>query len=131
MRSCVVLVVDDDPVICDMLTEYINREPGFKAVSASKVTEAITKLEVQKFDCVLLDMRFEYRSGEQVIETMRAEHARNLTTPIIVISGFLDAALVLRVRKSVKSILVKPFQNSVMMARIREAVEAPSAGAST
>ena len=50
-----VLVVDDEPIVRDVLTRYLERD-GHRVVSAASGDEARTKIEHEAPDLVLLDI---------------------------------------------------------------------------
>ncbi len=118
------LIADDDAAFIKALTDQLSNQ-GFKVISALKVSEAIAKLSKQKFECVLLDMRFEHASGEQIIYTMRSDTVFNQNTPIIVMSGFLDPELVKRIGKQVNGFLVKPFNAEALLEKLNTVLASP------
>ena len=50
-----VLVVDDEPIVRDVLTRYLERD-GHRVVSAASGDEARTKIEHEAPDLVVLDI---------------------------------------------------------------------------
>ena len=119
------LIVDDDLDLVEIISALISGM-GFKVVSATKILDAKYKIKNQKFDFVLLDMRLGAGSGEEIIELVRQDkHEFNHTTPIIVMSGFLDLELIGRIGKDVNDILVKPFDQKVLADRINSVLISP------
>lgn len=116
-----VLIVEDDVEIAKDLGEGLRRG-GFKSVFAANVSEAIVKLSNQHFDCILLDMRLQRGSGEQIITHVRQNNPLNEKTPIMVISGFLDADLVKRIKDQVNGILVKPFNFATLTKKLHDLI---------
>ena len=113
-----VLVVDDDPGVVVTLGEVLEKG-GFRPLFAHTASEAKTKLRNQLFDCIITDMCLGNGSGEDVILEVRSDkHGLNRRTPILVISAFLDADLVARIKPDVNGILVKPFKIASMIERI-------------
>lgn len=119
------LVVEDDPEfreqVCLTLTKM-----RIRPVEARTTKEAWSKLQNQRFACVLLDMRLEKGTvGEEIIEMMREpEHGPHVQTPIIVMSGFLEQALVERISRRVDAVLVKPFTPEDLRKRIESVLQA-------
>lgn len=120
-----ILIVEDDDDFREAVAAFLDKQ-GYRTVHASKVLEAMNKLNNQKFECVLLDMKFDYRSGEQVVDYMRntVDKNQNSTTPIIVMSGYLDPKVVKKIAPEVSFILVKPFETSLLLEKIQAACQA-------
>jgi len=113
-----VLIVEDEQEFADLLARHLSSE-GYRPIICPKIPEAIQKLRVQKFHCVLLDMRLEHGSGERIIDELRdARGGYNHRTPIIVISAYLDGPLVKRIRANITDILVKPFDFKALTQRL-------------
>ena len=119
-----VLVVEDDPDLSGVLADGLRRG-GFQVIIATSAVEAISKLTKQKFECVLLDLRLP-GGGERVISMMRKERGYNFSTPIVVMSGFIDSDVVKRIRTQVSDILVKPFKLPVLVEKIKHLVPDPA-----
>ena len=115
------LIADDDVELARALAESLERDVGVKTVIAYKVSEALMKLNNQRFDAVLLDLRFEHQSGEQVLEHMRTEPTeKNRTTPVLVISGHIDPVVLKRIVTKVQGILVKPFEKAAVIDKVKQ-----------
>jgi DNA-binding response OmpR family regulator len=113
-----ILVVDDEPELARLLCVKV-QSLGHKAQSCAKVSDAMLKLNNQKFDCVLLDLRLEQGSGERIVDSVRSDPgSQNFTTPIFVMSGNLDAAVVKRLGPRVSGVFVKPFDVEALMAKL-------------
>ena len=91
---------------------------GFRVVYANSVPEAMSKLRMQKFSAVLLDLHLTQSSGELLIPYMKTQRGMNDHTPIMIISAFVDVELVRRIRTDVDDVLVKPFDMRTLMARV-------------
>jgi two-component system alkaline phosphatase synthesis response regulator PhoP len=83
-----VLVIDDDPVICDSLKAVLDAT-GFEAVTALSGKDGLKAFRAHKPDVVLCDMMMEdLDAGAKVAKTMRQER-RDL--PIFLLSSIADA----------------------------------------
>lgn len=78
-----VLIVDDDKSVIEILYKVI-RSNGIDADLAHSGEDAILMVEKGKYDCILLDINMHGIDGFDVIKILRE---RNITTPIIVVSG--------------------------------------------
>jgi putative two-component system response regulator len=82
-RGCV-LVVDDEPVIRDLIARILSRS-GHRVVAASSAREAITAVESEDVDLVLSDIHMPGSvSGLELIEAL---HVRRPSLPIILVTG--------------------------------------------
>lgn len=65
-----ILVVDDEPGICDMLKKTFS-SIGFKVLSATSGTEALELVEKEKPKVVFLDIRMLGMSGLEVLKKIK------------------------------------------------------------
>ena len=112
-----VLIIEDDVHLAKGIGELLT-DADFKIMSVEKPQDAIARLKNQKFDCILLDLKLEGGSGEQVISFVRGNKGFNHESPIIVISGKLDIEVAKRISKNVSWILVKPFNDDELLKKV-------------
>jgi CheY-like chemotaxis protein len=113
-----VLIVDDEPEFARLLAAKL-LTAGFRTVVSAKVTEAIQKLMNQKFGCILLDLHLEQGSGERVVDVLRGDvNLPNFKTPILVMSGHLDARVIQRLGPRINGVFVKPLDSAKLLERI-------------
>lgn len=99
-----VLVVDDEPLVCESLRMILDLE-GHRMVEAASGAEALDKLGRQKFDVVFTDFLMPGMKGDQLAREIKGRHAG---TPVVMLTGFpprSEAA-------EVQSVIVKPFDLS-------------------
>ena len=77
-----VLVVDDDPNICDVLMMYLENE-GYSVILSYDGEEALVKFNALKPDIVLLDVMLPSMDGWQVCREIR----KKSSVPIIMITA--------------------------------------------
>jgi DNA-binding response OmpR family regulator len=65
-----VLVVDDEPMVCDVLARYLSRD-GFEVSTASDGQQALTALHTCVPDLVLLDLMLPRVDGFEVFRRLR------------------------------------------------------------
>jgi CheY-like chemotaxis protein len=119
-KSKNILVVDDDVDLCNSIVSALHRD-GYRPTGVTTAREAIFKLTNQQYDCLVLDMRLENETGEEVIEAIRKQKdSQNARTPIVVISGFLDKKLLVKVAKNIQGALVKPFELSKLLELVKK-----------
>jgi CheY-like chemotaxis protein len=85
-----ILVVDDEPEICAVFREALQRE-GFSVTACTTGEQAVQESSREPFDLVFLDIMMPRMNGRQVLQLLR----RRLPKAIFVmITGFPDSDLV-------------------------------------
>lgn len=123
-----ILIVEDDNEFSIGLRDALQSD-GYGVVAAATPTEANVKLGNQAFKAVLLDLHLNNGSGEQVISFVRHNRSatnQNLHTPILVMSGFVDSAVLQRIKKEVNGVLVKPIDKAALLKKLSSVLN-PSA----
>lgn len=65
-----ILVVDDEPEICNLLEEFLSQK-GYAVATATSGGEGISKFQAVKPDMVLLDIRMPDMDGIKVLKHIR------------------------------------------------------------
>ena len=81
-----VLVVDDEPMVREVLTQYLQHD-GFGVVEAADGDEAVDLLERHRPDLVLLDLMLPKRHGLDVLRQLRNA---KVETPVLILSGLTE-----------------------------------------
>jgi len=113
-----VLVVDDDPTICELIQEVLSSaQMESFAITDSKKAE--THLAQEKFGAVFLDVRMPPPDGIELTRRTRAS-GLNRTTPIVIITGEDDNAVLARAFEAgANFFLFKPIDRHRMLRLIR------------
>ena len=77
-----ILVVDDDDGIRSLVKKYLN-ENNFLISTAENAEDAKKKIELIKFDLIILDIMMPGKSGLEFIQ----ENKKKLETPIILLTA--------------------------------------------
>ena len=77
-----ILIVEDDNDINSMIRTALSKE-GYECVSAFSGTEALLRLEVDKYDLVILDLMLPGVEGQEVLKQAREK----MNIPFIVLSA--------------------------------------------
>lgn len=103
-----VLVVDDDIRVARVNAAYVAKVPGFRvAAQAHSAAEALTAVESQHVDLVLLDHYMPDRNGLAVVRELRRLGHR---TDVIMVTAARDVATVQEaMRHGALQYVVKPF----------------------
>jgi DNA-binding NarL/FixJ family response regulator len=113
-----VLVVDDDPIVCD-LVETTLAEHGYPTRRAADVREALYLVQRETPDVVVLDVHLPDISGYQLCRRLRDDYGDSIG--IILLSGerkeSLDRAAGLLL--GADDYMVKPFVLDELLARVQ------------
>jgi DNA-binding NtrC family response regulator len=107
-----VLVVDDDREMRDLLSE-IASYAGCRALKARSANRALSILEVERVDLMLLDLYMPGGNGVDLLSTLKR---RQLEVSTLVVSGYVSASTVRQlVELGVRGIVAKPFDVGRLM----------------
>lgn len=114
-----ILVVDDDAQVLGFLAEVL-RNNGHAVTGTTSGKEAIELLSAQDFDLLVLDLEMPKFDGFDILKLTRA---RRLDLKIIVISGYLDGALLnAATLLGADSAIQKPVAADALLAKIEEVI---------
>jgi CheY-like chemotaxis protein len=85
-RSLRVLVVDDQEIICELISEHLVSD-GHETVTASVTEDALQYLNGGRFDLVITDQSMPGMSGIQLGQMVKKMHP---TTTVILLTGYGD-----------------------------------------
>jgi len=110
-----ILVVDDDDGIRSLVKKYLN-ENNFLVTTADNAEDASKKVEIIKFDLIILDIMMPGKSGLEFLE----EHKARLETPIILLTAKGEASeRVEGLEIGADDYLPKPFEPKELILRIK------------
>jgi len=81
-----VLVVDDEDALRTVLSSELINE-GYEVRSAADGDEAISELEKNAYDMVLLDIKMPRMNGFEVLKHLKQKHPK---TKVVMLTGFAD-----------------------------------------
>ena len=111
-----ILVVDDDNRIRDLVKQYLE-ENDFLITTAKDSLDAKKKLEIIKFDLLILDIMMPGQSGLSLTKNIKQN---NLKTPIILLTAKDDAKdRVKGLEFGADDYLGKPFEARELLLRIK------------
>ncbi|MDR2142727.1 MAG: response regulator [Deltaproteobacteria bacterium] len=115
-----VLIVDDSPVMRQMLTKLFTNQ-GFKVVGqAADGEEALTLFEELRPELTTLDIVMPKMRGTEVLEIILKKYP---DSNIIMASSVSDARTVMHCLKiGAKQYIVKPYDEEKVMAAVRKAL---------
>jgi len=115
-----ILIVDDEEVLRDVLEVVLRREQ-FDTLLAASGEEALSVLDTEEVDLVILDVMLPGISG---IDTLRAIRIANPQLPVIVITAFssIDGAIE-AMKFGAFHYIPKPFKNEEVVLTVNKALE--------
>src|SRR2546427_2575316 len=108
-----VLVVEDDPLLCDVLRDFL-RELGHEPVVTHCAEDALTSMGLELPDAVLLDI---YLPGISGLDFLQLQTTRESRIPIVAISGMAAES---QARECVQLGAVDFLPKPVELERLRE-----------
>ena len=114
-----ILVVDDDDGIRNLVKKFLN-ENNFLVTTSMDAEDANKKIQIIKFDLIVLDVMMPGKSGLEFIK----ENKKELETPIILLTakGEPDDR-VQGLERGADDYLAKPFEPKELILRIQKILE--------
>jgi two-component system, OmpR family, KDP operon response regulator KdpE len=114
-----VLVVDDEPSILRVVAANL-RARGYEALTAATGEDALTVIESQQPDCIVLDLGLPDVGGLEVLRRLRAW----TTTPVVILTAVDDQhRRATAFDLGVDDYVTKPFTMNDLLARVRGALQ--------
>ena len=114
-----ILVVDDDAMLCEMLSEQLQVDGEFTVTEAATLADAEDKATAadSRFDALILDVGLPDGDGRDLCAELRR---RGMRMPIIMLTGSDDEADVVRgLDAGANDYIAKPFRLAELLARLR------------
>jgi len=116
-----ILAVDDDPIILELLEQFVNSVGNHElttALSGTEALEIVNSPNSNSFDCFLFDIQMPIMDGIQLTSEIRAT-TRYADTPILMLTAmsdkrYVDAAF----SAGATDYVTKPFEVSGLKARL-------------
>ena len=120
------LVVDDEPMVREVLARYLARE-GYAVEVAADGEEALARLDSGGTDLVLLDLMLPKIDGYEVLRRLRAHS----TTPVIMLTARgSETDRIVGLDIGADDYVTKPFSPREVVARVRAVLRRGAIGSS-
>ncbi|CAN5519562.1 response regulator transcription factor [soil metagenome] len=113
-----VLVVDDDPIVREVLQRYLLRE-GFQVTAACDGAEALDAVHESDPDLVLLDLMLPRIDGLEVFRRLRADSETERTAVIMLTAKGGETDRIVGLESGADDYVSKPFSPREVVARVR------------
>ena len=115
MNDLRVLLVDDEPLALDYMTELLSTVEGIEIIGRCRSgREALAVLQTESVDLMFLDIQMPGLSGFDVVKRVQSD-----ITPVVVFATAFDEFAVKAFEANAVDYLLKPFEAS----RVKEAVD--------
>lgn len=115
VESARVLIVDDEPMVREVVATYLVRE-GFEVSEAADGVEALDRLNAESFDLIVLDVMLPEIDGFSVLTRIR----RTSDVPVVLLTARADEPdRLLGLELGADDYVVKPFSPRELAARVR------------
>jgi DNA-binding NtrC family response regulator len=115
-----ILVADDEPNMLDLFKKVLGKE-GYQVVAASSGEEAVQKLDTERFDLLISDLKMPGLSGFDLLKKAKSV---NPTMPCILLTayGTIDSA-VAAMKEGAYDYLTKPVNNDEITLTVKKALD--------
>ena len=115
-----VLVVDDEGIVLESCKKVLEAE-GFNVIAAISADEALSAIEREMPDLLLIDMKMPLHDG---IYLMKELKKRDMNTPVIVMSGYsTDETICEADAMGACRFLPKPFTPDELVETVRQVLK--------
>jgi two-component system, LuxR family, response regulator FixJ len=113
-----VIVVDDDPAVCNSLKFALEVE-GLTARAYAGGSALLDAADLAACDCFIIDQKMSGMTGLELAEELRK---RQITAPMLLITSHPTVFLKERAARSGIPIIEKPLLENTLLEKVREAV---------
>src|SRR4030043_1811805 len=115
-----ILVIDDDPVVCNFITTLMDKY-GYSVIAYESSKKALDNLQDKKFDVVVTDVVMPVVSGTEILGKIRDT---NPDVPVILMTGYTDFDIAVdAIKKGVFDLIIKPFKPEQIIHSIEKALK--------
>ena len=116
----VILVVDDEPDLCDLLAFELEGA-GYSTKVANSGPEALAIVQQHTIDLIISDIRMPGMDGLTMLKELGASAAK--IPPVIFVTGYADISLVDAFDSGAVAIFAKPVEYEALMRAVSRCVE--------
>ncbi|MGH6987110.1 MAG: response regulator transcription factor [Caulobacteraceae bacterium] len=112
-----ILIIDDDPELRDVLSEQLELNQQYLAISATDAAHGVRLAQEHRPDLILLDLDLPDADGH---ETLRRLRTSGVAAPVIMLTASVaESDTVASLDSGANDYVTKPFKLAVLLARIR------------
>ncbi|MBI3601718.1 MAG: response regulator transcription factor [Candidatus Omnitrophica bacterium] len=114
-----ILVVDDDPNICELLKLRLESN-GYEVIKASNGVEAFVKASDEKPDLIILDVAMPTMDGLEFVRSTRRFDMKDI--PILILTARTNSKEIFDTF-GVANFLTKPFDSKELLGKVAECIK--------
>jgi DNA-binding response OmpR family regulator len=115
-----ILIIDDEPTLRQTFTRIL-KQGGYEATSAADGSEALKRLEANRFDLAFLDIRLP--GGMSGMDALKQIHDLYPNLPVILFTGYASLQTAMdAVRLGATDYLVKPVSPEILLERTQAVI---------
>ncbi len=115
-----ILLVDDEIDICYTLSQHLKLE-GFECALAGSASEALEKLDGERYHLMIADIRMPQISGLSLLEQVTEKHPH---TAVVMMTGMNDRDTAVRALETgAYGYITKPFKNNELIINVVNALQ--------
>lgn len=121
MHKARILIVDDEPKICEFLQVLLRRE-GYDVPAVHRADDAIRQVEQDRLDLVVTDLRMPGMDGFELVTRLKAIRK---DLPVVMITGYATVETAVKaLRYGVDDYVTKPFNIEELRRVISRVIQA-------
>lgn len=119
------LVVEDSPMMRQLLVFALMRIKGLVVVEASDGVDALRKLSGGRFDIIVTDVNMPIMDGLKLVRRIRTDPAHKDVPIVIITTEAADSDRKRAIELGANAYVVKPIQAPAVIATVRELLKLP------
>lgn len=117
MTTKKILIIDDDEILRESLSEQFSLYEEFIVQSAASATEGVKIARAEHIDLLIMDVGLPDMDGREAVKLLRKNGYKS---PIIMLTGHdSDSDTILGLESGANDYVTKPFRFGVLLARVR------------
>lgn len=112
-----IVIVEDDPIIAELLKDALNSEPEYQAAAVHDGALALETIRSVKADLIILDYQLPGIDGMQLYDLLQKEEGTRAIPVLFVTANSNHAGFK---ERGLNNILSKPFDLNELLSRVAE-----------
>jgi putative two-component system response regulator len=115
-----ILIVDDEEMICDMLSRRLTQE-GYSCVTAHSGREALTHFYKDAFSLIISDIKMPEMNGIELLKKVKTMHPKMI---VIIVTAYPEIDMAVEaMRVGAYDFIIKPADLDLVLLSVRRALE--------
>jgi two-component system response regulator HydG len=115
-----ILLIEDDVAFCKLLEKFLMKN-GYEVTASFSAEEAKSKIQNNKFDLIITDLRLPNYDGILLMSEIKIAHP---DIPVILMTGYSDVSTAVKaIKNGAADYISKPFNPSEVLVVIRNALK--------